>query len=227
MLLTAADFTESGNTIMSAAQAEPAFSPPSSGLYSQIINKENTIWQSSSLLELSLMLPTDTQPSEEKLTVIKHLTSDHINLANGIVWENSKGEEFEYIFNITEDLSAALQEKASFRRSLWYWLGGTELVLLIIKALILRRGLKPLSAVSEELSIIENGTGSRISKNYSTELRRLTWNINTLLDQEQSRQQRYKNALADLAHSLKTPLAVLRNKLEFEVKKPYPAQSGY
>lgn len=92
MLLTAADFTESGNTIMSAAQAEPAFSPPSSGLYSQIINKENTIWQSSSLLELSLMLPTDTQPSEEKLTVIKHLTSDHINLANGIVWENSKGE---------------------------------------------------------------------------------------------------------------------------------------
>jgi two-component system sensor histidine kinase PhoQ len=216
MLLTAADFTESGSIIMPAALAEPAFSTPSSGLYAQIINKKNTVWQSSSLLGLSLVLPTDTQPSEEKLTVIKHLTSDLINLAYGIVWENSKGEEFEYIFNVTEDLSAALQEKASFRRSLWYWLGGTGLVLLIIQALILRWGLKPLSDVAEELSAIENGTESRLSKNYPTELRRLTGNINTLLDQEQSRQQRYKNALADLAHSLKTPLAVLRNELELE-----------
>jgi two-component system sensor histidine kinase PhoQ len=218
MLLTAADFAESGNIIMPAALAEPAFATPSSGLYAQIINKKNTVWQSASLLGLSLVLPTDTEPSEEKFTVIKHLKSDLINLAYGIVWENSKGEEFEYIFNVTEDLSAILQEKASFRRSLWYWLGGTGLLLFIIQALILRWGLKPLSDVAEDLSAIENGTENRLSMNYPTELRRLTGNINTLLDQEQSRQQRYKNALADLAHSLKTPLAVLRNELELDAE---------
>ena len=76
MLLTAADFAESGEIIMPSALAEPAFATPSSGLYAQIINKQNTVWQSSSLLGLSLALPTDTQPSEEKFTVIKHLTSD-------------------------------------------------------------------------------------------------------------------------------------------------------
>jgi two-component system sensor histidine kinase PhoQ len=216
MLLTAADFAESGEIIMPSALAEPAFATPSSGLYAQIINKQNTVWQSSSLLGLSLALPTDTQPSEEKFTVIKHLTSDLINLAYGIVWENSKGEEFEYTFNVTEDLSAIMQEKASFRRSLWYWLGGTGLVLLMIQAFILRWSLKPLSDVAEDLSAIENGTQNRLSKDYPTELRRLTGNINTLLDQEQSRQQRYKNALADLAHSLKTPLAVLRNELDVD-----------
>jgi two-component system sensor histidine kinase PhoQ len=216
MLLTAADFTESGDIIMPSALAEPAFSTPSSGLYAQIINKKNTVWQSKSLLGLSLELPTDTKASEEKLTVIKHLKSDLMNLAYGIVWENAEGEEFEYTFNVTEDRSASKQEKASFRRSLWYWLGGTGLALLIIQALILRWGLKPLSDVAEDLSAIENGTENRLSKNYPAELSRLTHNINTLLDQEQNRQQRYKNALADLAHSIKTPLAVLRNELEMD-----------
>ena len=109
-----------------------------------------------------------------------------------------------------------MQEMASFRCSLWYWLGGNGLVLLMIQAFILRWSLKPLSDVAEDLSTIENGTQNRLSKDYPTELRRLTGNINTLLDQEQSRQQRYKNALADLAHSLKTPFSMLRNELDVD-----------
>jgi len=221
MLLTAADFAESGEIIMPSSLAEPAFATPGSGLYAKIINEQNTVWQSKSLLGLSLKLPTDIKPSEEKFMTIKHLNSDLINFAYGIVWENSAGQEFEYTFNVTEDLSASLQEKAMFRRSLWYWLGGTGLALFIIQALILRWGLKPLSNVAEDLSAIENGTENRLSKDYPTELSQLTRNINTLLDQEKSRQQRYKNALADLAHSIKTPLAVLRNELEMDTELSY------
>jgi two-component system sensor histidine kinase PhoQ len=41
----------------------------------------------------------------------------------------------------------------------------------------------------------------------------LTLNLNVLIDQERARQTRYKEALDDLAHSLKTPLAVLRATL--------------
>jgi len=213
MLLTAADFAESGAIMMPSALAEPAFATPNSGLYAQITNKTQTVWQSQSLLGLNIELPLGIKPSEEKFSVITVNNNELLNLAYGIVWENNRGQEFEYTLNVTEDLSATLQEKASFRRSLWYWLGGTGLMLLIIQAWILRWGLKPLSDVAEDLRAIENGTQNRLSKNYPTELNRLTQNINTLLDQEQSRQQRYKNALADLAHSIKTPLAVLRNDL--------------
>jgi len=220
MLLTAADFAESGAIIMPSTLAEPAFSTPNSGLYAQIASKTKTVWQSQSLLGLRLKLPADSKPSEENFSIIKSGNSELLNLAYGIVWENNRGQEFEYTLHVTEDLSANLQEKASFRRSLWYWLGGTGLVLLIIQAWILRWGLKPLSDVAEDLSAIENGTQNRLSKDYPTELNRLTRNINTLLDQEQSRQQRYKNALADLAHSLKTPLTVLRNELESDTPLP-------
>ncbi len=220
MLLTAADFVESGAIIMPSALAEPAFSTPNSGLYAQITNKTTTVWQSQSLLGLSLNLPVNTQASEQKFSVIQSHGTELLHLAYGIVWENNQGQEFEYTLHVTEDLTASLHEKASFRRSLWYWLGGTGLMLLIIQAGILRWGLKPLTDVAEDLSAIEDGTQNRLSKDYPTELNRLTRNINTLLDQEQSRQQRYKNALADLAHSIKTPLAVLRNELTLD--KPLP-----
>jgi two-component system sensor histidine kinase PhoQ len=42
----------------------------------------------------------------------------------------------------------------------------------------------------------------------------LTSNINTLLSQQQEHLERYRRTLGDLAHSLKTPLAVLQNAVE-------------
>jgi len=42
----------------------------------------------------------------------------------------------------------------------------------------------------------------------------LASNLNEFVDSEREHLQRYRNTLADLAHSLKTPLAVIRNELE-------------
>ena len=74
--------------------------------------------------------------------------------------------------------------------------------------------MRPLHDVALDLYAIENGDHKRLSKDYPKELNQLTQNINALLDHEQSRRERYKNSLADLAHSLKTPLAVIRGELE-------------
>jgi two-component system sensor histidine kinase PhoQ len=67
-----------------------------------------------------------------------------------------------------------------------------------------------LRKVANELHSIEQGKQESLHGNYPAELRGLTGNLNTLLAHERAQQQRYRNALADLAHSLKTPLAVLQ-----------------
>jgi two-component system sensor histidine kinase PhoQ len=72
--------------------------------------------------------------------------------------------------------------------------------------------------VTNDLNAIKTGGKERLSDNYPIELNQLTENINTLLDHEKSRRERYKNSLADLAHSLKTPLAVLRGEFDGETK---------
>ncbi|AFJ01222.1 Sensor protein PhoQ [Methylophaga frappieri] len=136
------------------------------------------------------------------------------NLAFGVVWENDAGEQFEYTINVSEDEVHLEAQTANFQRGLWYWLGGTGLILLLAQWWVLRWSLRPLNKAAKDLDAIESGQHARLSGSYPIELQQLTRNINRLLDHEQHRRLRYKNSLADLAHSLKTPLAVLRSEVE-------------
>jgi two-component system, OmpR family, sensor histidine kinase PhoQ len=54
----------------------------------------------------------------------------------------------------------------------------------------------------------------QVEGRYPRELNGLTQNLNVLMTQERARQTRFKDALDDLAHSLKTPLAVMRASLD-------------
>ena len=214
-VLMAAEFDEAGNVTMPNSLAEPDFSIPNSGLYAQITSGREIIWQSKSMLGLFIALPEHPGTHNEEFSIIKLSDDTRLrNFAYGIIWENEQEEEFKYTINISEDLTTIDQQKSQFQLSLWYWLGGTGIILLIAQAFILRWGLRPLHDVAIDLNAIESGDHSRLSKDYPKELNQLTQNINTLLDHEQSRRERYKNSLADLAHSLKTPLAVMRGELD-------------
>ena len=53
----------------------------------------------------------------------------------------------------------------------------------------------------------------QIEGQYPLKIERFTGNINILLEHEREQKTRYRNALGDLAHSLKTPLAVIQSGL--------------
>ena len=72
--------------------------------------------------------------------------------------------------------------------------------------------LKPLSYLKEELSAIEQGKAEVLNYQYPKELAQVTHQLNTLLVTEKNQRLRYRNALSDLAHSLKTPLAVIKSQ---------------
>jgi two-component system sensor histidine kinase PhoQ len=114
---------------------------------------------------------------------------------------------------MSTDLKSFNRQIVYYRATLWGWLLGMALLLLVSQALILRWGLRPLRRVGEELSGIEAGKQEKIEDEYPLEISRLTDNINILLEHEREHKARYRNALGDLAHSLKTPLAVLQASL--------------
>jgi two-component system sensor histidine kinase PhoQ len=94
--------------------------------------------------------------------------------------------------------------------NLWGWLAGVSLILIIIQTLILRWGLKPLRHVAEDLNKIEKGETKKLTGKYPKEITPLTNNLNQLLDSSQKQLTRYRDALGNMAHSLKTPIAVLQ-----------------
>lgn len=80
----------------------------------------------------------------------------------------------------------------------------------MVFTLTLYWGLTPLSKLALDLKSIENGDQEQLSGGYPLELKGLTENLNLLLQHEKRQHSRYRNTLANLAHSLKTPLAVLQ-----------------
>ncbi|WP_394561265.1 ATP-binding protein [Aquipseudomonas alcaligenes] len=95
-------------------------------------------------------------------------------------------------------------------RRLWLWLGGALLVLLGLLWLGLTWGFGSLRGLSRELDEVEGGKRDHLSREHPLELLRLTDSLNHLLEGERRQRERYRDSLGDLAHSLKTPLAVLQ-----------------
>ncbi|HIQ16081.1 MAG TPA: two-component sensor histidine kinase [Leucothrix sp.] len=69
----------------------------------------------------------------------------------------------------------------------------------------------PIKGFEKEIIEIESGEKQLISGTYPTELAAVKSAVNALINAEKGQKQRYRDALDDLAHSLKTPLSVLQS----------------
>ncbi|PAU87610.1 histidine kinase [Pseudomonas sp. WN033] len=107
-----------------------------------------------------------------------------------------------------------------FQKQLYRWLGASLLVLLLLLWLGLTWALRSLKNLRAELDQIESGGRERLSDRHPHEVLRLTRSLNRLLDSERRQRERYRDTLGDLAHSLKTPLAVLQGVSETLSNQP-------
>ncbi|MBO9726749.1 MAG: HAMP domain-containing histidine kinase [Novosphingobium sp.] len=92
-------------------------------------------------------------------------------------------------------------------------LGGLSIVLLATSLLQLRIGLKPLARLKQSLEDVRGGRIARIPGDQPAELRAVVREANDLLDENEASLARARSHVANLAHSLKTPLATLKIKL--------------
>ncbi|MDH1630417.1 ATP-binding protein [Pseudomonas mosselii] len=96
------------------------------------------------------------------------------------------------------------------REKLYLGFGAALLALMMLLWAGLTWGLRSLRQLSSELDDVESGARDGLSREHPRELLRLTGSLNRLLRSEREQRQRYRDSLDDLAHSLKTPLAVLQ-----------------
>ena len=109
---------------------------------------------------------------------------------------------------------------AALREKLYLGFGAALLVLLALLWIGLTWGLRALRGLSQELDQVESGARDSLSESHPSELLRLTGSLNRLLLSEREQRIRYRDSLGDLAHSLKTPLAVLQGVSETMAKRP-------
>ena len=214
--LAASDVDENGMLNVANNLLERRFSLPGSGLYASVIGSETSkqIWKSPSLLGVDLpdipMLKTGIMSFSQQENENQE---SYFILNFGVAWQVNNDFN-RYVFTIAEDLQRYRGEINSYRKTLWFWLGTLAILLLLVQGLVVQWGLRPLRKVADEIRAIEGGEKNALSGKYPKELAHLTNNINDLIRNERNHLVRYRNTLGDLAHSLKTPLAVLQGYFE-------------
>lgn len=213
VLMAAAEVNAKGHIVMPPTLAETRFSIYGSGLYAYIHNATRPDdWESTSTVGQDVPFSRGLPPGKWHVGQVQHQGKIYLTAAYGVSWPVGKLKNH-LTFTVTEDDARYRHQITQFRTTLWSWLGSVTLGLLLAQTLLLSWGLLPLRRVAREIHRIEHGEQSLVTGRYPTEIVGLTSNLNTLLEQERARQTRYRDALADLAHSLKTPLAVLRSAL--------------
>jgi two-component system sensor histidine kinase PhoQ len=211
LLLAGAEIDADGALLMPASFPEPRLSLPGSGLYASVRNlARDTAWRSASTVNVDPPFLHDTAVGQWRFESPAANGRDYLAVAFGVRW--IVGAQATVLqLSVLEDAAAYRREVAAFARTLWTWLGGAGVLLLLSQAVLLQWGLSPLRRVALEIRRIERGEQAEVEQHYPSEIAALTDNLNTLIRQERVRQTRFKEALSYLAHSLKTPLSVLRN----------------
>ncbi|MFK7888629.1 MAG: ATP-binding protein [Gammaproteobacteria bacterium] len=214
MLLSAA-ITDDDTLRMPRDLPEPRFATPGSGVLGQIVTgPDELLWRSDSSVGVFVPDQSLGAPGERRFTQVSASDGERVfALSFGVAFEDLPPRDPPYTFTVSERTAPYDAQVSRFRRQLLTYFTALAVLLLAAQAAALRWVLRPLRQVADEIRDVEQGDRSTLSRGYPTELAGLTRNTNRLLDAERKRRARYRNTLGNLAHSLKTPLAVLRNAL--------------
>lgn len=212
LVLAAAELNDAGALKFSDNLGDPRLSQPGSGIYIHVHGASGH-WNSPS--GLGIKLPElSTVPAAESRFVEPGAGLDFFTYQYGVAWQKPDGAVTPFTVSVLVDPGEIDRLTSAFRLGLWRALGTAGAILLLAQFMLIYLGFRPLQKVAGDVVRVESGLAMRLEGHYPREIEPLARNVNKLLETEKANQQRYRNALDSLAHSLKTPLAILRTGLE-------------
>ena len=217
-LLSAAE-ERSGALAFGAELGEPRLAQPDSGLYAYVERAEDgVIWRSPSSIvstgDIGERSPLARRPAPgESFFGVADSGGgpSRFVMAYTVIWETLGGAEL--TFWVLADREPFRRQIVEFRRNTTVGLVSAAVAFVIIQLAALRWGLSPVRRMADRLRSLEAGSRGDIGDDYPRELSGLARNLNRFIAYEKANRDRYRRAMDDLAHSLKTPLAVLKNAM--------------
>ena len=217
-LVTAVDLDPRGNLVVNILDPDTRLDLPNSGQYATLRDVNGRLlWRSPSLAGTGLVLGGRVPLGGVDFRYVNAKDGTQVaELSEGLQWQYGNGTEQstkKLVFTVAASTAPQMKELSNFRREMALWFGSLALLLLATMAWMMRRALAPVRRLEEEIVQVETGGATRLGEGYPRELAGVTRGLNALLESERNRIARYRDTLGNLAHSLKTPLAVLRATL--------------
>lgn len=193
----------------------PAYRRPLSGRYFVVL-VDDSRWRSRSLWDATLSMPESPgmdpmlQPGPGGQQLLRYRGEYRMN-------------DQPVTIVVAQDYTPVMTAYARTRTAvLIAWLV-VLLVLAGVQQWLLRRGLSPLRQARKEIEQLRGGQRNTLNENVALELHPLVVEINRLQRHTEQQLQRSRHGLGDLGHALKTPLAVLKNRCNEQLKTADPA----
>ena len=193
-----------GSVSLDAQRIQGIYRQPYSGHYFQIavngqLSRSRSLWDE--------ILPVE----EPALGEIRQAFITGPQQQSLLLWARAYRKQGHVVhISVAEDLTAMREGVRRFQWRLLAWSLAVMLLLLLIQQYIVARSLRPVSAAADDIVRLEQGEITELQEQVPAEVRPLVRAINNLLQRQQHRLQRSREALGNLAHSIKTPLTVLQ-----------------
>lgn len=189
---------------------DPRYDTPLSGVYWQVEDLDTgEILRSRSLWDFELPVGE----TGDGRAVLRQVSLDDrptlIVLSQTVRIERSSGPARRFQISVAEERSGDDDPAVNFGTTLALFLGVLAATLLLAAFVQVQVGLRPLRTLQGNIAAVRRGDAERLPASATLELQPVTAQINELLDAQEATIGFGRERAADLAHGLKTPLAVL------------------
>ena len=198
--------------------ADPRFDRPGSGWYWTIRDDRNELlnWSGSYTGMVLEPPPGPFDASNSKTVVMTDPFEVKIRVLERLVTVN----DVPLHIMVTGSLDEILHLVDEFRGQTLIVLGAVAIMLAVMSTIVARIALRPVGRLRREVERVREGEAAALTEVYPAELAPLSDEINELLRSNAQIVERARNQVGNLAHGLKTPIAVLRNEAASDKKNP-------
>lgn len=189
---------------------DPRFSRPATGWYWQVRNGNGSVLNYSPSLLGALLPEVDTPfgPDNTRTAILTDPYGTRIRAVERRFTSNGKSLRIV----VTGNLDEIDQQVSEFRGQALIVLGAVGAMLAAMSFIVARVALRPVGRLRHAVEEVREGEAERVEGQFPRELAPLAEEVNELMRSNTEIIERARSQVGNLAHGLKTPLAVLRNE---------------
>ncbi len=209
-MIGAAEIDEAGDVRFTRALGDQRFFEQYSGLYWQVNEPGRQPFKSRSLWDRTLPLEAPGNHAAGQRQTVYAWKAERLRIIDQDIRLPRSKQPIR--FAVAANIEEVEDQIARFRRTLFRSLGVTGLGLILLSAMQATYGLSPLRAVRRGLEEIKTGRAQRLREEFPPEIQPLANEMNDLLNHSDEAAEKARTHAGNLAHALKTPMAVLLNE---------------
>ncbi len=190
--------------------ADPRFQRPASGWYWEIRDAQGNITGFSPSL-IGTILP-EMQSGFDADNVRTDVQQDGFGTQIRMLERKITLADRTILISVTGNLDEMFDLVDNFRGQTLIVLGAVGVMLAVMSGLVARFALRPIGRLRRAVEQVREGESEQVEGIYPQEIAPLAEEVNELLRSNTQIIERARSQVGNLAHGLKTPLAVLRNE---------------